>query len=84
MEEELLNLFVPSTGSSCLPGTVGGAGETVVDGPAWSLPLHRFSSGMQPPLYYHSACNSEPFVFLLLVKLLFIMTEVLKYLPVLH
>ena len=36
------------------------------------------------PLLSHSACNSEPFVFLLLVKLLFIMTEVLKYLPVLH
>ena len=67
MEEELLYWFVPSTGASCLSGTVGGAGETAVDGPAWSLPLHRFSSGMQPSLYYHSACNAEPFVFLLLV-----------------
>ena len=67
MEEELLNLFVPSTGASCLPGIVGGAGETAVDGTAWFLPLHRFSSGMQPSLYYHSACNPEPFGFLLLV-----------------
>lgn len=66
----MLDLFFPSTDIYwALLSTRHGTRcwETAVDGPAWSLPSHRFCSGMQPTLYYHSACNPEPVIFLLLV-----------------